>query len=61
MEMTTPVFTHRTNADGEKMDMTTPVITRKVKFSLVYLVSSLVDRPFLNNIVCCIVKALTDI
>lgn len=61
MEMTTPVFTRRTNTDGEKMDMTTPVITRKVKFSLVYLLSSFVDMPFSNNIVCCIVKALTDL
>lgn len=32
MEMTTPVFTRRTNAEGEKMDMTTPVITIKVNF-----------------------------
>ncbi|XP_051113657.1 heme-binding-like protein At3g10130, chloroplastic [Andrographis paniculata] len=29
MEMTTPVFTRRTQPDGEKMDMTTPVITTK--------------------------------
>ncbi|XP_052176771.1 heme-binding-like protein At3g10130, chloroplastic isoform X2 [Diospyros lotus] len=29
MEMTTPVFTSKTQSDGEKMEMTTPVITRK--------------------------------
>lgn len=29
--MTTPVFTNREKSEGEKLDMTTPVITRKVK------------------------------
>lgn len=28
--MTTPVFTRKTQSDGEKMEMTTPVITKKV-------------------------------
>ncbi|KAM7260291.1 hypothetical protein ACFE04_016032 [Oxalis oulophora] len=32
MEMTTPVFTRKTQScNGEKMDMTTPVITKKIK------------------------------
>ncbi|XP_027069892.1 heme-binding-like protein At3g10130, chloroplastic isoform X2 [Coffea arabica] len=29
MEMTTPVFTSKSQSEGEKMDMTTPVITKK--------------------------------
>ncbi|XP_064985076.1 heme-binding-like protein At3g10130, chloroplastic [Musa acuminata AAA Group] len=29
MEMTTPVYTHKSQSDGVKMDMTTPVITNK--------------------------------
>ncbi|KAK7858841.1 heme-binding-like protein [Quercus suber] len=29
MEMTTPVFTRKTQSDGEKMEMTTPVITKR--------------------------------
>ncbi|KAK1404720.1 Heme-binding-like protein, chloroplastic [Heracleum sosnowskyi] len=29
MEMTTPVFTRRTQSEGEKMEMTTPVITKR--------------------------------
>lgn len=29
--MTTPVFTSRTQSDGERMEMTTPVITKKVR------------------------------
>lgn len=28
--MTAPVFTSRTQSDGEEMEMTTPVITKKV-------------------------------
>lgn len=28
--MTTPVFTRKTASDGGKMEMTTPVITKKV-------------------------------
>ncbi|XVF07665.1 hypothetical protein REPUB_Repub06bG0159300 [Reevesia pubescens] len=31
MEMTTPVFTSRTQSDGERMEMTTPVTTKKVE------------------------------
>lgn len=38
--MTTPVFTRKTQLDGEKMDMTTPVITKKV---------SLLHGPFVIN------------
>jgi hypothetical protein len=30
--MTTPVFTRKTQSDGEKMEMTTPVITKRVWF-----------------------------
>lgn len=30
--MTTPVITSRTRSDGERMEMTTPVITKKVRF-----------------------------
>lgn len=30
--MTTPVITRKTQADGEKMEMTTPVITKRVCF-----------------------------
>lgn len=29
--MTTPVFTKRSKSEGEKLNMTTPVITRKVR------------------------------
>lgn len=29
--MTTPVFTRRDQSDGKKMEMTTPVITKKVR------------------------------
>lgn len=29
--MTTPVFTNREKSEGEKLDMITPVITRKVR------------------------------
>eukprot|EP00268_Persea_americana_P044816 TRINITY_DN4534_c0_g1_i7.p1 TRINITY_DN4534_c0_g1~~TRINITY_DN4534_c0_g1_i7.p1 ORF type:complete len:174 (+),score=42.67 TRINITY_DN4534_c0_g1_i7:259-780(+) len=29
MEMTTPVYTRKTQSDGEKMEMTTPVITKQ--------------------------------
>lgn len=28
--MTTPVYTRKAQSDGEKMEMTTPVITKKV-------------------------------
>lgn len=28
--MTTPVFTRKSQSDGEKMEMTTPVITKRV-------------------------------
>lgn len=28
--MTTPVFTQKNRADGQKMEMTTPVITKRV-------------------------------
>ncbi|KAJ8616428.1 hypothetical protein MRB53_035800 [Persea americana] len=30
MEMTTPVYTRKTEYDGEKKEMTTPVITKQV-------------------------------
>lgn len=30
--MTTPVYTRKQESDGEKMDMTTPVITKRVSF-----------------------------
>ena len=33
--MTTPVFTRRNQSDGEKMEMVTPVITKKVRPCLV--------------------------
>lgn len=31
--MTTPVFTRKVQSVGEKMEMTTPVITKRVKLS----------------------------
>ncbi|KAK4772924.1 hypothetical protein SAY87_027943 [Trapa incisa] len=35
MAMTTPVYTHKARSDGEKMEMATPVITKKVKLLIV--------------------------
>lgn len=34
--MTTPVFTRTAQSDGEKMEMTTPVITKRVIFLYMY-------------------------
>lgn len=31
--MTTPVITRKTQSDGEKMEMTTPVISKKVNLN----------------------------
>lgn len=35
--MTTPVFTRRTQSQGEKMDMTTPVITKRVRLNIFFI------------------------
>lgn len=35
MEMTTPVYTRKSQSDGVKMDMTTPVITNKASSSVI--------------------------
>ncbi|CAL9099845.1 unnamed protein product [Musa textilis] len=37
MEMTTPVYTRKSQSDGVKMDMTTPVITNKASSSVIQL------------------------
>lgn len=36
--MTTPVFTRKAQSEGEKMEMTTPVITKRVRLLLIFWV-----------------------
>ncbi|URE45327.1 SOUL heme-binding protein [Musa troglodytarum] len=50
MEMTTPVYTRKSQSDGVKMDMTTPVITNKASSSDKWQMSFVMPSKYGSNL-----------
>ncbi|KAJ1381173.1 SOUL heme-binding protein [Sesbania bispinosa] len=50
MEMTTPVFTSKSQSDGVKMDMTTPVLTTKMEYQDKWKMSFVMPSKYGSNL-----------